>query len=122
MRKTQLWKRYAGAVALLVLPTLGKADVILDWNATLINTIEAQRTPPLPASRSAAMVHEAMYDAVVAVVRGASFARGTAKTGLLSRCSSRRFNSATARTSKSAAERATSYLKARFIRGLDRGD
>jgi hypothetical protein len=42
---------------------LPSSDVILAWNATLINTIEAQRTPPLPASRSMAMVHVAMYDA-----------------------------------------------------------
>lgn len=42
-------------------------DVVLDWNATLINTIETQRTPLLPASRSMAMVHVAMYDAVVAL-------------------------------------------------------
>jgi hypothetical protein len=42
-------------------------DVILDWNATLINAIEANRTSPLLASRGMAMVHVAMYDAVVAV-------------------------------------------------------
>ena len=42
-------------------------DVVLDWNATLINTIETQRTPLLPASRTMAMVHVAMYDAVVAL-------------------------------------------------------
>src|SRR5206468_10109535 len=42
-------------------------DVVLDWNATLVNTIETQRTPPPPASRALAMVHVAMYDAVVAL-------------------------------------------------------
>jgi membrane-associated phospholipid phosphatase len=42
-------------------------DVILDWNATLINAIAAQGTPPTLASRSMAMVHVAMYDAVVAL-------------------------------------------------------
>jgi hypothetical protein len=46
---------------------LPSGNVVLDWNATLINTIEAQRSPPLPASRSMAMVHVAMYDAVVAL-------------------------------------------------------
>jgi hypothetical protein len=35
MRKKQLWKQYAGAIALLVVPVLGKADVVLDWNATM---------------------------------------------------------------------------------------
>jgi hypothetical protein len=42
-------------------------DVILAWNATLLNTIEAQRTSPLLASRSMAMLHVAMYDAVAAL-------------------------------------------------------
>jgi membrane-associated phospholipid phosphatase len=46
---------------------LPSSNVIQAWNATLINTIEAQGTPPLPASRSMAMVHVAMYDAVVAL-------------------------------------------------------
>src|SRR5215475_13547782 len=53
---------------------------------------------------------------VMVAVCGASFSRGTVNTGLESRCSSRRLSSATASASKSAAETATSYLKARFIR------
>src|SRR5262249_30424147 len=48
-------------------------NVVLDWNATLINTIEAQRTPPLPASRGTAMVHVSMYAAVVALDPGYAF-------------------------------------------------
>ena len=39
MRKTQFWKRYARAIALLILPALGKADVILDWNAIMQATV-----------------------------------------------------------------------------------
>jgi membrane-associated phospholipid phosphatase len=39
-------------------------DVILAWNATLLNTIETNRLPVLPSSRSLAMMHVAMYDAV----------------------------------------------------------
>jgi membrane-associated phospholipid phosphatase len=39
-------------------------DVILTWNATLISVIEANHLPPLPSSRSLAMLHVAMYDAV----------------------------------------------------------
>src|SRR5262249_31285907 len=54
--------------------------------------------------------------AVTATGRGPSLARAMVNTGLASRCSRRRFNSATANISKSAAEIATSYLKARFIR------
>src|SRR5262245_52185140 len=54
--------------------------------------------------------------AVMAAVCGVSFSRGTVNTGFERRCSSRRLSSATASASKSAAETATSYLKARFIR------
>jgi membrane-associated phospholipid phosphatase len=39
-------------------------DVIVAWNATLVNTIETNRLPVLPSSRSLAMLHVAMYDAV----------------------------------------------------------
>jgi membrane-associated phospholipid phosphatase len=42
-------------------------DVVLDWNATLLNTIETQGTSPVLASRTMAMAHVAMYDAVVAL-------------------------------------------------------
>jgi membrane-associated phospholipid phosphatase len=42
-------------------------DVVLAWNATLINAIETARTSPLLASRAMAMVHTAMYDAIDAV-------------------------------------------------------
>jgi hypothetical protein len=40
------------------------SDVILDWNATLLSTIATNRLPVLSSSRSLAMVHVAMYDAV----------------------------------------------------------
>src|SRR4051812_26997721 len=53
--------------------------------------------------------------ATMAAVRGSSFSPGPVKTGFGMRCSRRRFNSETARRAKSAAEMATSYLKARFI-------
>jgi hypothetical protein len=62
MRKAQLWKRYAGAVALLVLPALGKADVILDWNAIMQATVSAQ--PPFPQARFAAITQLAVFEAV----------------------------------------------------------
>jgi membrane-associated phospholipid phosphatase len=39
-------------------------NVILDWNATLLNSIATNRLPVLPSSRSLAMMHVAMYDAV----------------------------------------------------------
>lgn len=46
------------------LPT---ADVVLQWNEILLNTIRAERTPPPPASRIMAIVHTAVFDAVNAI-------------------------------------------------------
>jgi hypothetical protein len=44
-------------------------DVILDWNATLLNAIQAVDTAPPVAARHAAIVHAAMFDAVNAIER-----------------------------------------------------
>src|ERR1051326_8039071 len=62
MRKIHLWKRYAGAVALLVLPALGKADVVQDWNAIMQTTVST--LPPFPEARSAAITQLAVFEAV----------------------------------------------------------
>lgn len=43
------------------------SDVIIDWNATALNAIQATGTPTLLASRSLAIVHAAIYDAVNAI-------------------------------------------------------
>src|ERR1700682_344519 len=40
------------------------SNVVLDWNATLLEAIRIDKTPPPPASRAMAMVHLAMYDAI----------------------------------------------------------
>lgn len=39
-------------------------DVVLDWNAQILNAIRAAKTGPPPASRQLAMLHIAMYDAI----------------------------------------------------------
>jgi membrane-associated phospholipid phosphatase len=41
-------------------------DVVLDWNATLLNAIVTERSSPPSASRSMAILHTAIYDAVTA--------------------------------------------------------
>ncbi|MBD2069041.1 phosphatase PAP2 family protein [Leptolyngbya sp. FACHB-671] len=41
-------------------------DVVLDWNATLLNAIVTERSSPPSASRSMAVLHTAIYDAVTA--------------------------------------------------------
>ena len=67
MRKTQLWKRSVGAVVLLVIPALGKADVVLDWNATMQTTVSTQA--PFPQARSAAITQLAVFEAVNSITR-----------------------------------------------------
>jgi membrane-associated phospholipid phosphatase len=42
-------------------------DVILDWNATLLNAIQAVNVAPPLAARNQAIVHAAMFDAVNAI-------------------------------------------------------
>ena len=42
----------------------GQADVITDWNQVTLDVIRADQTPPPPATRTLAMVHLAMYEAV----------------------------------------------------------
>jgi hypothetical protein len=40
------------------------SDVVLDWNATLLNVIMTDKTPPPVASRNMAMVQAAVFDAI----------------------------------------------------------
>lgn len=47
-------------------------DVVLDWNATLLNAIQSVETPPPLAARHQAIVHAAIYDAVNAIDRSHS--------------------------------------------------
>jgi membrane-associated phospholipid phosphatase len=44
-----------------------RADVVIDWNATLIQALHNAATPPTVASRALALVGVAVYDAVDAV-------------------------------------------------------
>src|SRR5262249_8642716 len=39
-------------------------DVVLDWNATLLQAVRVNGTPPPLAARDMAMVHVAIFDAV----------------------------------------------------------
>jgi len=41
-----------------------QADVINDWNVEALNAMRGNRTPPPKASRSLAMLHATMDDAV----------------------------------------------------------
>jgi hypothetical protein len=67
MSKRQLWKPCYGAIALLLIPAFGKADVILDWNAIMQATVSSQ--PPFPQARLAAITQLAVFEAVNAITR-----------------------------------------------------
>ncbi len=54
----------AGAIALAA---SASADVVTDWNNTLLQAIRTDKTPPPKASRGMAMVSTAVYDAVMAI-------------------------------------------------------
>ncbi len=56
------------ALALAAAPAA--ADVVTDWNAILIDAVRTDRTNPPVATRRAAMVHTAVYDAVVGIAGG----------------------------------------------------
>src|SRR5215470_6708228 len=55
------------AVALLFSPTVAKADVVLDWNAIMVNTTSGQG--PQPQARFAAITQLAVFEAVNAITR-----------------------------------------------------
>ncbi len=48
----------------LCLPRCCSADVIIDWNNQLLETIRSGSLPPPPATRVMAMINTAIYDAV----------------------------------------------------------
>jgi hypothetical protein len=48
---------------------LPRQDVVLFWNDVLLKAIRTDRTPPPRAARNLAIVHAAIYDAVVAIDR-----------------------------------------------------
>lgn len=55
-------------LALALGPAL-RADVVLDWNAALLDAIRTDNSAPTLASRNLAILHTAIYDAVNSVVR-----------------------------------------------------
>ena len=48
----------------LAFPAAGLADTVTEWNAAALSAIRMNRTAPPVASRSLAMLHVAIYDAV----------------------------------------------------------
>ena len=67
LKTNQLWKPYCAALALTLLPAAGRADVVLDWNAIMQNTVSSQ--PPFPQARFAAITQLAVFEAVNAITK-----------------------------------------------------
>src|SRR5436309_1137204 len=53
----------------LFIGTLAHADVVTDWNTAALDAIRAGHTPPPIASRSLAILHVSIYDAVNGIAR-----------------------------------------------------
>src|SRR6266404_2152326 len=53
----------------LFIGTLAHADVVTDWNTAALDAIRAGHTPPPIASRSLAILHISIYDAVNGIAR-----------------------------------------------------
>ena len=57
------------ASAALLIGTLVRADVVTDWNNAALDAIRAGSTAPPIASRSLAILHVSIYDAVNGIAR-----------------------------------------------------
>jgi hypothetical protein len=62
----KLIKRFLSA-AILLLPCVCSADVVLDWNEVALARVVAARQGPPDGARTMAMVHVAMFEAINAV-------------------------------------------------------
>src|SRR5436309_7361097 len=67
MRTFKVLSWYASAA--LLIGTLAHADVVTEWNSAALGAIRAGHTPPPIASRSLAILHVSMYDAVNGIDR-----------------------------------------------------
>ena len=59
----------AVAIGVLVMPGAASADVVTDWNRTMVDALEMDKTAPPPAARVAAIVQSAVFDAVNGIER-----------------------------------------------------
>ena len=75
----------AVAAAALCVPSIASADVVVDWNATLVNAMYIAKTPPQLGTRIGAIVQTSVFDAVNGITRKYSQFRpdllGTARHG-----------------------------------------
>ena len=53
----------------LAAPGFASADVVTDWNRTMVGALEVDHTPPPPAMRAGAIVQSAVFDALNGIER-----------------------------------------------------
>ena len=53
----------------LVLPSVASANVVTDWDRTMVTVLEADNAPPPPAARAAAIVQSSVFDAINGIER-----------------------------------------------------
>ena len=59
----------AVAIGGVVFPATASADVVTDWNRTMVDALEIAKTPPPPSARVVAIVQSAVFDAVNGIAR-----------------------------------------------------
>jgi hypothetical protein len=57
------------AAAALAAPAAASADVVSDWNRTMVDALEVDKTPPPPSARVGAIVQSAVFDSVNGIAR-----------------------------------------------------
>jgi PAP2 superfamily len=57
------------AIAALTTPSLASADVVTDWNRTMVDALHAAHTTPQPSTRIGAIVQTSVFDAVNGISR-----------------------------------------------------
>jgi hypothetical protein len=57
------------AAAALTAPAVASADVVTDWNRTMVDALEVDKTPPPPSARVGAIVQSAVFDSVNGIAR-----------------------------------------------------
>lgn len=62
-------KTLSALTAAALLAGFARADVVLDWNALMLDAIRVDNTGPTLSSRNFAILHTAVYDAVNSVLR-----------------------------------------------------
>jgi hypothetical protein len=60
---------FAVVVAALFGPAVAHADVVTDWNRTMVTGLEASKLPPQPSNRIGAIVQASVFDAVNGIER-----------------------------------------------------